>query len=137
MDRMAIMYTDDMSAIAAELLDGFFVGWPTAPSREQHLAVLLGSHRAIVAIDEGTGHVVGFVNLISDGVLTAFVPWLEVLPEYQGRGIGVELMRRILEGTERFYSVDLICDAELQPFYERFGMAAVPGMGVRYRDALR
>jgi ribosomal protein S18 acetylase RimI-like enzyme len=50
--------------------------------------------------------------MLSDGVLTACIPWLEVLPEYQGQGIGSELMRRLLDGTERFYSVDLVCEAE-------------------------
>jgi len=50
--------------------------------------------------------------MLGDGVLTAFIPWLEVLPGYQGQGIGAELMRRILDGTDRFYSVDLVCDAD-------------------------
>ena len=76
----------------------------------------------MVAIDDADGRVVGFVNMLSDGVLTAFIPWPEVLPGYQGRGIGGELMRRILDGTDRFYSVDLTCDAPLVPYYERFGM---------------
>jgi len=75
-----------------------------------------------VAIDNAHGRVVGFVNMLSDGVLTAFIPWLEVLPGYQGQGIGGELMRRILDGTDRFYSVDLVCDAPLVAYYERFGM---------------
>ena len=132
----SIRYTDDMSALTPERLRGFFVGWPTAPSPQQHLAVLRGSHRAIVAIDEATDEVVGFINMISDGVLTAFIPWLEVLPTHQTRGIGQELVTRILAGTEHFYSVDLLCDAPLQEYYKRFGMAAVPGMTVHHRGAL-
>lgn len=133
---MKINYIDDMTGVTEERLGGFFVGWPAKPSRAQHLAVLRGSHRAIVAVDNDTGQVVGFVNMISDGVLTAFVPWLEVRPEYQGHGIGSELVRRILSDTERFYSVDLLCDAPLQPYYERFGMRAVPGMSQRHPGAL-
>jgi hypothetical protein len=31
-----------------------------------------------VAVDESAGRVAGFVNMISDGLLTAFIPWLEV-----------------------------------------------------------
>lgn len=133
----AVRYTDDMSMLTADRLRGFFVGWPTAPSPQQHLAVLRGSHRAVVAIDEATDEVVGFVTMISDGVLTAFVPWLEVLPSYQAHGIGSELVARILEGTEHFYSVDLVCDAPLQEYYKRFGMVPVPGMTVRHRGALQ
>jgi ribosomal protein S18 acetylase RimI-like enzyme len=133
---MSITYTDDLSTLAAEHLTGFFVGWPAAPSPEQHLAVLRGSHRAIIAEDRAADRVVGFITMISDGVLTAFIPWLEVLPEYQGRGIGSELVRRVLEGTERFYSVDLLCDAPLQQYYSTFGMQPVPGMTLRHRSAL-
>ncbi|GAA2376718.1 GNAT family N-acetyltransferase [Nonomuraea africana] len=130
-------YTDDMNSISEEQLrGGFFAGWPAAPSPEQHLAVLRGSYRAIVAVDEGNGQVVGFVNMISDGVLTAFVPWLEVLPAHQSKGIGAELMRRILDGRERFYSVDLMCDEPLQPYYKRMGMSPLTGMGLRNRAAL-
>ncbi|MER5317735.1 GNAT family N-acetyltransferase [Streptosporangium roseum] len=132
-----IRYTDAVDTIGADRLAGFFVGWPTPASPEQHLAVLRGSYRAVVAIDEETDRVVGFINMISDGVLTAFVPWLEVLPEYQGQGIGSELVRRILADTEHLYSVDLLCDESLQPYYERFGMLRLPGMTLRHRSALQ
>lgn len=130
-----IEYTETLTGLKPEMLEGFFVGWPAAPSPDQHLAVLRGSHRAVVALLDG--QVIGFVNMISDGVLTAFIPWLEVRPEHQGQGIGTELMRRVLEGTEHLYSIDLLCDAELQPYYEKkFGMSPVPGMGLRHRQAL-
>ncbi len=90
----------------------------------------------MVAIDDADDCVVGFVNMLSDGVLTAFIPWLEVLPGYQGQGIGGELMRRILDGTDRFYSVDLVCDAPLVPYYERFGMRGASSALLRHPAAL-
>jgi len=130
-----IRYTEDMTAIEENMLGGFFVGWPRSPSAAQHLAVLRGSFRAVAAVDDDAGRVAGFVNMISDGVLTAFIPWLEVLPEYQGRGIGSELMRRILD-CDGLYSVDLVCDEPLLKYYERFGMIAVPGAALRNGPAL-
>ncbi|MFC4062952.1 GNAT family N-acetyltransferase [Planomonospora corallina] len=131
-----IRYTTDMDMIEADQLRGFFVGWPVPPSADKHLAVLRGSHRTVVAMDE-SGRVVGFVNMISDGVLTAFIPWLEVLPEYQGQGIGTELVRRILAEAGDLYSVDLVCDPPLRPYYERLGMSPLQGMGLRSPAALR
>ncbi|OZM73796.1 GNAT family N-acetyltransferase [Amycolatopsis antarctica] len=128
-------YQDDLSAITADDLRGFFVGWPSPPTPAQHLAALRGSHRVVVA-RAGSGRVAGFVNAIGDGVLTAFVPWLEVLPEHQGQGIGGELVRRILTQLDDVYSVDLVCDAELRPYYERLGLTAVQGMGLRNRTVL-
>jgi GNAT superfamily N-acetyltransferase len=58
------------------------------------------------------------------------------LPEYQGRGIGTQLMKRILE-CDGLYSVDLVCDEPLLRYYERFGMIAVPGAARRNGSALR
>jgi predicted N-acetyltransferase YhbS len=131
-----IYYTDDLASVREDMLQGFFGGWPRRPSAAQHLAALRGSYRSVVAVDDAHGRVVGFVNMLSDGVLAAFIPWLEVLPGYQGQGIGAELMRRILDGTDRFYSVDLVCDAPLVPYYERFGMRAACSALLRHPAAL-
>ena len=131
-----IYYTDNLAAVREDMLHGFFVGWPRRPSAEQHLDVLRGSYRSVVAIDDAGDRVVGFVNMLSDGVLTAFISWLEVLPGYQGQGIGAGLMRRILDGTDRFYSVDLVCDAPLVPYYERFGMRGASSASLRHPAAL-
>lgn len=45
-------------------------------------------------------------------------------------------MRRILAGTDRFYSVDLVCDAELLRYYARFGMASASSALLRHPAAL-
>jgi GNAT superfamily N-acetyltransferase len=129
-----ISYRTDLHGLTETDLTGFFVGWPTPPSPAQHLAVLRGSYRVVIA--RSGDDVVGFVNMISDGVLTAFVPWLEVRPEFQGQGIGTELMRRIVAEAAHLYSVDLTCDDALRPYYERLGMTALTGMGLRNRSAI-
>jgi ribosomal protein S18 acetylase RimI-like enzyme len=85
-----------------------------------------------VAVDSATGQVIGFVTAIGDGVLTAFIPFLEVLPAYRGREIGTELIRRVLALLRDRYSVDLACDADLVPFYERLG--GVAGTAVMWRN---
>lgn len=128
-----ISYSTDVSGLTEDDLAGFFVGWPTPPSPAQHRAVLHGSYRVVIA-RSGT-EVAGFVNMISDGVLTAFIPWLEVRPEFQGQGVGTELMRRIVAEAAHLYSVDLTCDESLRPYYERLGMAELTGMGLRNRSA--
>jgi hypothetical protein len=45
-------------------------------------------------------------------------------------------MRRILDGTDAFYSVDLVCDAALVPYYARFGMASASSALRRHSAAL-
>ncbi len=129
--KRVITYTDSAAAITPDHLTGFFVGWPNPPSPETHLRLLHESDHVVLAVDDAANRVVGFVTAISDGVLSAYVPHLEVLPDYQGQGIGTQLMRRIVARLDRLYMVDLLCDPELQPFYARLGMRPATGMLIR------
>ena len=131
-----IVYETTLEGLRPEDLGGFFVGWPSPPTPERHLELLRGSEHVVLARESESGRVVGFVNVIGDGVLSAFIPLLEVLPDHQGQGIGTELVRRALELTRDRYMVDLCCDEDLVAFYERFGMRRFVGMGLRNRDAL-
>ncbi|PTA69451.1 GNAT family N-acetyltransferase [Deinococcus arcticus] len=109
-----------LKGITPAQLTGFFVGWPNPPSPETLYRLLAGSYRFVLAV-QGE-QVIGFVQAISDGVLTAFVPLLEVLPEHQGQGIGRALVEQLLAELADFYAVDLACDDELVPFYEGLGL---------------
>ena len=107
---------------------------PEPPSAETHLRLLRQSDHVVLATDAETGRVVGFVTAISDGVLSAYIPLLEVVPAYQGRGIGTELMRRMLDLLHDLYAIDLLCDPEVQTFYARLGMRPAAGMAVRNHE---
>ncbi|HMS56490.1 MAG TPA: GNAT family N-acetyltransferase [Fimbriimonadaceae bacterium] len=124
-----ITYVNHGHHLRPENLEGFFVGWPNPPSPQTHLRLLNQSDVVWVAMDGE--RCVGFVNALSDGVLYGFVPLLEVLPPYQGRGIGSVLMRRMLDSLRGRYAVDLVCDKSLEPFYEQFGMRGGSSMMLR------
>jgi ribosomal protein S18 acetylase RimI-like enzyme len=126
---MQIIYIDDIEQIASSRLTGFFVGWRSPLTPERHYKLLQGSTHFIVAFDGDTA--VGFVTAISDGVNSAFIPLLEVLLEYRSQGIGSELVRRMLIKLENITNIDLTCDPDMQPFYERFKMLRSTGMILR------
>lgn len=129
---MTIRYTDSLDGITADQLrDGFFEGWPNPPQPDAHLRILQGSYAVILAIDEPSNHVVGFITAISDGVSSAYIPHLEVLRAYRGEGIGSELVTRLLARLSHLYMVDLICDDDVKPFYARLGLRPVGGMVIR------
>jgi ribosomal protein S18 acetylase RimI-like enzyme len=130
---MAIRYADELTGIEAQHLLGFFVGWPRPLSPDDHLRLLAGSDRVVLAIDTDTERVVGFITAVTDGVLTGFIPLLEVLPAYQGQGIGRALMSRMLDRLQKLPNIDLMCDPDILPFYERFGMRPWTGMVLRKR----
>ena len=124
-----IRYRETAEGLAARQLAGFFVDWLRMPTPQAHLEILRGSAHVVVAIDKETDQVVGFVTAISDGVLSAYISLLEVLPEFQGRGIGSELMRRLLDQLKGLYMVDTLCDVDVQAYYARFGMQRATGCG--------
>ncbi len=126
-----IEYVDSPNGITAEQLSGFFVGWPNPPSPETHLRLLHESDQVVLAIDSGDGRVVGFITAISDGVLSAYITLLEVLPEYQRHGMGSELMQRMMAKLDGLYMIDLVRAENLGPFYERFGLIPADAMVIR------
>lgn len=126
-----IRYTDTVAGITPDRLEGFFVGWPDPPNPETHLRILRGSSHLVLAIDDESSRCVGFVTAITDGVLSAYIPLLEVLPSYRNQGIGTQLMRRMLAGLDGYYMVDLVCDTQLQPYYGKLGMNPATGMMIR------
>jgi len=129
---MDIEYIKDLSSINADMLAGFFVNWPNPPNNTTHMRVLTDSYCSFVAIDKNINSVVGFINAISDGVLSAYIPLLEVLPEYQGFGIGSKLVKCMLEELNDLYMIDICHDEELSEYYAQFG--ALPGNASIFRN---
>jgi len=129
-----IDYTSSLENISEEMLSGFFVGWPNPPSQSAHIKILKGSYCVWLAIDKNKNKVIGFINATSDGVLSAYIPLLEVLPEYQNTGVGKELVANMLDSLKKFYMVDLLCDKDLQDYYAKFGMQEATGSFLRNYD---
>lgn len=129
-----INFQDNLENITPENLQGFFVGWPNPPSQQTHLEILKNSSYFIVAVDSKSGMVVGFINSISDNIMSAYIPLLEVLPEYQKQGIGGKLVRKIVDHYKNLYMLDLTCDENLQKYYEKQGLKKSSGMMIRNFD---
>lgn len=129
-----ISFTSSLAEITESELEGFFIGWDNPPSPSKHLKLLQNSSYFILAVDTQTKKVVGFITSITDKALAAYIPFLEVLPEYQGKGIGKELAVQMLKKLKGYYMVDLLCDSEVQSFYEKLGMKKATGMMLRNYD---
>jgi len=134
-----VTFTISTKGLVPDQLHGFFEGWPNPPSPEAHLRILRHSHQVVLAQDEASGDVVGFITAISDGSWAAYIPLLEVKPAWRGQGIGSELVRRMLAHLSDHYMVDVLCNPEVQGFYQRQGMLPATGACVRryaYQAAL-
>jgi GNAT superfamily N-acetyltransferase len=132
---VTVEYSTDAAGVAESDLGGFFVGWPAPPSPAQRVALLRGAAHVVLARVDG--RLAGFVTALSDGVLCASIPLLEVRPELQRQGLGRELVRRVLAELGPLYAVDLCCDDDLVGYYAALGFAKVNGMVRRNPAALR
>ena len=127
-------YKYDTHNITAEDMEPFFEGWSRKPSPEKRLKLIQNSAYVIFAINDS--RVVGFINAISDNTLSAYVPLLEVLPEYRKKGIGKELVKRMMDQLKDYYMLDLCCDEKLEGFYTSLGMNKICGMIKRNYDKI-
>ena len=93
--------------------------WSSAQKPELLHKALLASHSLVTAWHYTK--LVGLANAISDGHLVVYYPHLLVLPEYQRRGIGTELMRRLMARYEGFHQQVLVADGRALDFYRKCG----------------
>jgi len=129
-----IVYTDSLHQIEETDLAGLFAHWGTPPAPKAIWRIFQGSDLVLLAREGEGGPIVGYITAITDGVSAAYIPHLEVRAEWQGQGIGSELVSRLLARLNHIYAIDLMCDPELQPFYERMGFRPWSGMLIRNYD---
>ncbi len=100
------------------------VGWQRRTADRARLAQLLSGSLWVVSAWEGDG-LVGFARAISDGAFNAYISTVAVLPAYQKRGVGRELVRRLVENRDGIQFV-LHADERAYPFYLHLGLDFQP-----------
>ena len=93
--------------------------WSSAEKPELLHRALSASHSLVSAWDGDK--LVGLGNAISDGCLVVYYPHLLVLPEYQRRGIGAQLLRRLVARYAGFHQHMLVADGRALDFYRKCG----------------
>ena len=82
------------------------VGWTNYTNHPQMLEQSLAHSLAICVARDGE-EIVGLVRLVGDGFSSVFVQDLIVLPSYQRRGIGSDLMKEALGDYKDAYQIQL------------------------------
>ena len=99
--------------------------WGRGRSREKVLATIAGSRR-VVGLYGRDGAQVGFGRAVSDGVTVAYLADVYVLEAHRGRGLGLALVREIVEGGGAPDVHWLLHTADAQGLYEQLGFRAGP-----------
>jgi ribosomal protein S18 acetylase RimI-like enzyme len=113
---VTLVYRDDHDIDLDQLTILFnAVGWERRTADRERLAQLVRGSMFVVSAWEGD-RLVGFARAISDGATNAYISTVAVLPEYQKRGIGREIIRRLVEGRDHLQFV-LHANDNAYPFY--------------------
>lgn len=95
------------------------VGWNRM--EREYKNPLMTSYYHIAVYEDNK--LIGYIDSISNGVTDAYIQDLMVRPAQQGKGIGTDLMNKMIEHLKekRIYMISVVYEEGLKPFYERFG----------------
>ena len=124
--------------------------WRTSATPEQIAGALAAAWYSVVAYapaaeraseaaatGDDSPRLIAMGHILSDGVIHAYIADVIVDPEWQGRGVGREVMRRLVARCEEagIESIQLFAAPGKARFYEKLGFSArspeAPGMELR------
>lgn len=118
---MNIVYRDTQNFEPENLKDLFLsVEWSSGHYPEKLVVAMKNSGSVFTAWDNDK--LIGLINALDDGIMTAYVHYLLVNPEYQGKGIGKELVRLISEKYKDYLRIVLIAYDKEVGFYQHCGL---------------
>ena len=115
---MVYRYNEAVSAKAlSDLRES--VGWNRMEDEYSNPLMMSFYHIAVYEDDK----MVGYIDSVSNGVTDAYIQDLMVHPDYQGKGVGTELMNQMIKylKEKRIYMISVVFEESLKPFYDRFG----------------
>lgn len=132
---MTITYKDTKVLTPEQLAELFLsVDWSSGHYPEK-LAAAMKNYGSVFSAWEGD-KLVGLIATLDDGVMTAYIHYLLVRPEYQGRGIGRELVHIAAEHYRDYLRILLVAyDNEIE-FYKRCGFTVGEGKTSMYITTL-
>jgi len=119
---------DDRGRIDVDAVHAYIGGesyWGRGRSRDFIERTIAGSLR-VVGLYASDARQVGFARAVSDGATVAYLADVYVLSEHRGRGLGVELVREIVDGGELADIHWLLHTADAGGLYAKLGFRVGP-----------
>jgi len=131
---MSIEYRDSQDFRPDDLQELFLsVQWQSGNHSEKLAAAMKNSGSVFSAWDNGK--LIGLINALDDGAMTAYVHYLLVNPEYQGNGVGRQLLQMIKEKYKDYLRIVLISDASQVGFYQKQAFCADKDAAAMFLDS--
>jgi ribosomal protein S18 acetylase RimI-like enzyme len=98
--------------------------WGRGRPRELVERAIRGSARVVGLYRDGAQ--VGFARAVSDGAIVAYVADVYVLSDYRGQGLGLELVRELVDRGPYERLTWLLHTADAQGLYGKLGFGSLP-----------
>ena len=116
---------DDPARVDVDAVHDFLANhayWAEGRTRET-VERLVHEASRVVGLYAG-GRQIGFARAFTDGVAAVYLADVYVLPEFRGRGLGVELVREMVEGSSWADRKWLLHTRDAHELYRRVGFGA-------------
>lgn len=132
---MIITYKDTHDFSEAELQRLFLsVEWSSGHYPDKLVAAMKNFKTVYTAWDGNK--LVGLICAMDDGVMTAYIHYLLVDPEYQGQGIGKRLVEKMKEKYQDYLRIVIVAYNEEIGFYESCGFKKADGASPMFITSL-
>ncbi|MDR1341308.1 MAG: GNAT family N-acetyltransferase [Prevotellaceae bacterium] len=117
---MDIEYKSIREFTPQELQELFLsVNWSSGNYPDRLVAAMKNSATVFTAWDNQK--LVGLINVLDDSVMTAYIHYLLIMPEYQHAGIGKKLMEMVIDKYKSFLRILLVAYDRETEFYKHCG----------------
>lgn len=96
------------------------VGWISGEYPKRLHKALMNSSTVLSAWDED--RLIGLVRVLDDSELTAYIHYVLIDPEYQGKGIAGKLIKMVKEKYKDYLYIEIMPEeSKNAEFYKKFG----------------
>ncbi|MBP6611684.1 MAG: GNAT family N-acetyltransferase [Paludibacter sp.] len=115
-----ITYKETKELKSKDLQDLFLsVEWSSGHYPDKLVIAMQNSSTVYTAWSDD--QLVGLINVLDDNIMTAYVHYLLINPQFQGNGIGKNLVDYIKNKYKDYLRIVLIAYDDETPFYEHVG----------------
>ena len=117
---MVLVWKENLEGVDWEELSALYRAAPLGTKDAASLKTAFGNSRYVLFAYEGD-RLVGVGRALADGIDCSYLCDIALLPSHQGRGLGKQIVERLLELSAGHRKIILYAVPGKEPFYARFG----------------
>jgi predicted N-acetyltransferase YhbS len=130
---MTIDFIDDRASVDWRELEALYRAAPLGNKNADDLKLVFGNSM-FCCFARDHGRLIGAGRVLADGRDCAYLCDVAVRPDYQGTGVGKQIVERLLDKSRDHNKIILYSVAGREPFYARFGFLRMKTAMAMFRN---